>query len=100
MSPAQTWYDAFFMMLSGRSEEGMASFFLKLLMNFCFNFTVGMIGARPLHCVTGNSKSGYTSAHKTPGLVCRFGGAVVKPFHHHNSLKTRISGSVCERPVC
>ena len=38
-----TWWDAFFLMLSGRSEEGVAGFFLRLLMNFVFNFTIGMV---------------------------------------------------------
>ena len=40
-----TWWDAFFLMLSGRGDEGVAGFFMRLLMNFCFNFTIGMIGA-------------------------------------------------------
>lgn len=40
-----SWWDAFFLVLSGRTEEGIAGFLLRLLLNFCINFTVGMIGA-------------------------------------------------------
>lgn len=40
-----TWWDAFFLMLSGRGDEGVAGFFMRLLMNFVFNFTIGMVGA-------------------------------------------------------
>ena len=44
-----TWWDAFFLMLSGRGDEGVAGFFLRLLMNFVFNFTIGMV--RSLSCL-------------------------------------------------
>ena len=40
-----TWWDAFFLVLSGRGDEGIAGFFMRLLMNFVFNFTIGMCGA-------------------------------------------------------
>jgi hypothetical protein len=40
-----TWWDAFFLVLSGRGDEGIAGFLMRLLMNFVFNFTIGMFGA-------------------------------------------------------
>ena len=40
-----TWWDAFFLVLSGRGDEGIAGFLIRLLMNFVFNFTIGMFGA-------------------------------------------------------
>ena len=43
-----TWWDAFFLVLSGRGDEGIAGFFMRLLMNFVFNFTIGMVGTLPL----------------------------------------------------
>ena len=47
-----TWWDAFFLVLSGRGDEGIAGFLLRLLMNFIFNFTIGMAGAFSTCCRT------------------------------------------------
>ena len=57
-----TWWDAFFLMLSGRGDEGVAGFFLRLLMNFVFNFTIGMV--RSLACLPDCSASPHLGTSK------------------------------------
>ena len=40
-----TMWDAFFVVLSGRSDEGLASFIMQMILRFVMNFTIGMFGA-------------------------------------------------------
>jgi len=72
-----TWWDAFFLVLSGRGDEGIAGFLMRLLMNFVFNFTIGMFGAisisfLPMHSLPILFRLSSSCAPQFSMVPCRF----------------------------